>query len=309
VATTTAADSADEISDSGSEVVVVVDPKAINAFHDFRKEVTKLTGVSFPTDDPPTDVDLKQATAKLEQCKQAHLAKVKKSGAGGGTKAGTWAASFAGTSSSKKRDSLESATSEEGEGKGRGAESWGATSVNPSRFKSSLSRFVKSTPRQLRFGSGDPHDGHLGLFFIENATDYGERSLDSWFEEVEEELKATNRNLLRSREMYELRSRVWETMRILHNATFVNAALSGSDDTLEIYGRRLFCLSEVLAGNMEWSVAELYLPVGSVKLQSYSIPASKLRALGRNLRHANRTREAFKGVFTAKDKGKKEGSE
>ena len=201
---------------------------------------------------------------------------------------------------------LESVTSTEENGP---ADFWGAKSVDPARFKARLSKFLKpgNLQKMLRFGCGDPHDGYLGLFFFENATHFGERSLDSWFEEVEEELKAANKGIaVRSRELYELRYRVFETMRLLRTAHCVNGALTGSDSILEIMGRSLFTLSEVLAGNMEWNVADLYLPVGSVKSASYAVPASKLRAMGRNLRHAHRTREAFKGVFPKEKSAKSE---
>ena len=318
------AESATEISDdSDAGSAVALDPKSVAAFHSLRREVQRLTGEAFPKENPPTQSDLQDATAHLESRKKAAMAAkaaIKTKIVKGGAALSGWAASFAPLSTgstsvvgfkpskSSNWDSLDSLVS--GTEKGEGTDSWGAVSVDPMRFKASLSSFIKSTPRQLCFVSGDPHDGHLGLFFIENATECGERSLDSWLEEVEEELKGgSNRNLLRSREMYELRSRVWETNRLLQSATFVQAALSGSDATLEVFGRRLFCLSEVLAGNMEWHVAELYLPAGSVKPQSFAIPAGKLMALGRNLRHANRTREAFKGSFSGKDKGKNEKSE
>jgi hypothetical protein len=283
-----------------------IDMEKLKAFKTLRTEVEKLTGASFSKTNPPDERALDAATKKLEALKVEYVKQRKDSRAakvGSNTK--DWLAGFT-LPKSSKRDSLTSLGLEVSSVVGNevGADTWGAASVDPSRFKPSLTRFIKhGAQKQLRFGSGDPHDGYLGLFFLENATHLGERSLDLWLAEVEEELKANNKGMaVRSREVYELRFRVFETMRCLRSATCVNGALSGSDSTLEVLGRWLFTLSEVLAGNMEWSVADLYLPVGSVKSASYAVPAAKLRALGRNLRHSHRTREAFKGVFTTKDK-------
>jgi hypothetical protein len=307
-------DSAEELSGAESEGEAL-DAAKLKKFNAARSTAEKVVGVSLPKGDPPTNKALDEALKKVTELLDTHAKKVNEAkSVKARSSADEWLAGFTPgakatpgsktASRSSKRDSLDSTASETENG--GGADSWGATSVDPGRFKASLSRLVKTgLQKQLRFGSGDPHNGYLGLFFLENATHFGERSLDLWLGEVEDELKANNKGIaVRSREVFELRFRVFETMRCLRSASCVDGALSGSDLTLEIMGRRLFTLSEVLAGNMDWSVADLYLPVGSVKSASYAVPAGKLKQLGRNICHGHRTRKAFKGVFTAKDKEK-----
>jgi hypothetical protein len=161
---------------------------------------------------------------------------------------------------------------------------WGTRPVDPMRFKTTLRKLVKSTPPAVKFVNGGPVDGFLGLSFIEHATECGSRSITSWFNALERQLREENHPGLRMREFYELRSRQFSAQLLVQNASAVEAALSGSCLALDEMGRRLFALTQVITGAMKWDAAEFVLAVGSVKPPSSHVPYTHLTGMAKDMK-------------------------